>query len=172
MSANLATSAAPGIEGFFEAAASKISALQQTVADSEASRSLATALDSGRALRLDNRPGLDKLDRSVLDAFEATVDVIFLLDILLTFRTGILEDNGSEVTEPRVIAIRYARSWLAADVLAAYPSALLDSSSRGAGASLTSCSVVAGSRAVGDGAAGVARECQCVSAETGRACVV
>ena len=63
-----------GIEGFFEAAASKISALQQTVADSEASRSLATALDSGRALRLDNRPGLDKLDRSVLDAFEATVE--------------------------------------------------------------------------------------------------
>merc|ERR1719506_3578658 len=67
-----AASAAPGIEGFFEAAAAKFSALQSATDD--ASSSLSKALDSGRALRLDNRPGLDKLDRSVLDAFEATVE--------------------------------------------------------------------------------------------------
>ena len=92
--------AAPGIEGFFEAAAAKFSALQSATDD--ASSSLSKALDSGRALRLDNRPGLDKLDRSVLDAFEATVEggvdglAKNAIDAAENVETVVLDESESE----------------------------------------------------------------------------
>eukprot|EP00929_Paragymnodinium_shiwhaense_P088782 TRINITY_DN49095_c0_g2_i1.p1 TRINITY_DN49095_c0_g2~~TRINITY_DN49095_c0_g2_i1.p1 ORF type:complete len:1063 (+),score=209.41 TRINITY_DN49095_c0_g2_i1:57-3245(+) len=54
----------------------------------------------------------------------AVVDAVLLLDILVNFRTVICKD-GILIANARCIAVHYAKSWLLADLLAAYPLSLL-----------------------------------------------
>lgn len=54
------------------------------------------------------------------NSFSSTADVIWILDILLNFRTAFLM-QGRVVCDPRLIAAAYARSWLLLDVLTAWP---------------------------------------------------
>lgn len=50
----------------------------------------------------------------------SVVDLLWILDILLNFRTAFLS-QGRVVCDLRLIAAAYARSWLIADVLTAWP---------------------------------------------------
>lgn len=57
-----------------------------------------------------------------LDVINSLIDIIFMLDVLVNFRTSfVIENTGIEVTNPKDIAIRYmkGRFWL--DVLASLP---------------------------------------------------
>lgn len=49
------------------------------------------------------------------------VNVYFMMDILVTFFTGFLNDDGVLVMSPKKIAVRYARSWLVPDLIAGIP---------------------------------------------------
>lgn len=55
--------------------------------------------------------------------FLSAVDVCWIIDIGLNFRTAFLSE-GRVVREPRLIAIAYAKGWLALDLLTAWPVAL------------------------------------------------
>ncbi len=62
-------------------------------------------------------------------AFEYTVDFFFLINFVLQFRTAyfIRLPSGSYtlITEPRLIALRYLRSWFLSDLIAFIPWELL-----------------------------------------------
>ena len=51
---------------------------------------------------------------------DAAVDLYFLADVLLNFRTGYVE-SGRLVLNPQRVAKRYARSWLVVDIIACAP---------------------------------------------------
>lgn len=53
-------------------------------------------------------------------------DVVWILDILLNFRTGFYV-RGRVVLDPYRIALRYARTWLGVDLLTAWPTVLAPS---------------------------------------------
>jgi len=61
-------------------------------------------------------PSLEK-PGIILHAF----DVVWILDVVLNFRTGFFSQRGSIVMSPSAIASRYMRNWLVPDVLAAWP---------------------------------------------------
>jgi len=52
---------------------------------------------------------------------EIMIDVCFVVDILLTFRTTYCDDEGEEVFDLRKVALHYARTWLMVDVVTAIP---------------------------------------------------
>lgn len=49
------------------------------------------------------------------------IDFSFLLDIFINFRTIILDAQGEEVVDPKVIAIEYIKGNFVLDVLATIP---------------------------------------------------
>ena len=49
------------------------------------------------------------------------VDLVFLIDIAVNFRTAQLSDEGSLITDPNEVARRYAHGWLVFDVIAGVP---------------------------------------------------
>lgn len=51
-------------------------------------------------------------------------DIVFILDLLLSFRTAFHRD-GELVVAPRAIAISYLRSWFALDLLASIPTSFI-----------------------------------------------
>ena len=52
-----------------------------------------------------------------LDVF---LEYFFYFDIILNFRTGFVH-HGEHITDPKEIAVHYARSWLFIDLLASFP---------------------------------------------------
>ena len=64
-------------------------------------------------------------DPAALWSFWFTVDVVldvyFIVDIFLNFRTAIITRDGEVVYEHRAVAIRYARSWLPIDFISSLP---------------------------------------------------
>lgn len=52
--------------------------------------------------------------------FDAVADVLFMLDIVVSFRTAYIED-GALVSDQRAVARMYVRSWFFLDVLASLP---------------------------------------------------
>lgn len=54
-------------------------------------------------------------------SFNHFVDVVFILDILLSFRTGFLVDGHHLVTDGRLIAISYLRSTFIVDLVGSFP---------------------------------------------------
>ena len=56
-------------------------------------------------------------------AFELAIDIFFIVDIFVNFRTGYIDDGESFHVEmcPSKICKRYAKSWLLVDILAAIP---------------------------------------------------
>lgn len=54
--------------------------------------------------------------------FEALIDLFFVIDVLINFRTGFMEHTTAEVViDLRKIAIRYMRTWFIIDVVSCAP---------------------------------------------------
>lgn len=49
------------------------------------------------------------------------VDIMFLIDIFITFRTTYVSKDGEAVYEPMLIAMNYLKSWFALDCISAMP---------------------------------------------------
>jgi potassium voltage-gated channel Eag-related subfamily H protein 7 len=58
-------------------------------------------------------------------AIDALVDVFFIVDIVLSFRTGFLDEAKTLVMDPHRIRRRYVRSWFALDLVSALPTQLI-----------------------------------------------
>ncbi|XP_065320030.1 uncharacterized protein LOC135927777 isoform X3 [Gordionus sp. m RMFG-2023] len=56
---------------------------------------------------------------------DLVVDIMFMIDIIINFRTTFVNNNDEVVSDPRKIAIHYFRGWLIIDLLAAIPFDLL-----------------------------------------------
>ena len=50
-----------------------------------------------------------------------TVDVMFIIDILINFRTTFVNVNDEVVSHPAKIAVHYFRGWFLIDLMAAIP---------------------------------------------------
>lgn len=74
-----------------------------------------TRLDNITALSEENAAEVDPL--SVIDMI---VDIMFIADILINFRTTYLH-NGEVVIAPKKIAFNYVKSWFLIDAVAAIP---------------------------------------------------
>lgn len=55
----------------------------------------------------------------------STVDVTFIVDILINFRTTYVNSNDEVVSHPGKIAVHYLRGWFLIDLVAAIPFDLL-----------------------------------------------
>ena len=53
------------------------------------------------------------------------VDVMFIIDIFINFRTTFVDVNDFVVSDPCLVAINYMKGWFVVDVLAAIPFELL-----------------------------------------------
>ncbi len=53
------------------------------------------------------------------------VDIMFIIDILINFRTTYVSDNDEVVSQPSKIAVHYFRGWFIIDLVAAIPFDLL-----------------------------------------------
>ena len=51
----------------------------------------------------------------------AIIDIAFLLDILICFRTTVIGDDGREITNGRGIAIYYVKGTFVVDLIAGIP---------------------------------------------------
>ncbi|OQR94353.1 Voltage-gated Ion Channel (VIC) Superfamily [Achlya hypogyna] len=65
----------------------------------------------------------------VMQFLQVIVDVSFILEVLLLFRTSILDPmTRDDIVEPMAIAASYCRGWLVTDLLSALPTSLLPAS--------------------------------------------
>ncbi|KAI5618064.1 potassium voltage-gated channel subfamily H member 6-like, partial [Silurus asotus] len=60
-----------------------------------------------------------------LNIVDAIVDVLFMVDIVISFRTTYVDTNDEVVTHPKHIAIHYIKGWFLIDIVAALPFDLL-----------------------------------------------
>jgi len=60
-----------------------------------------------------------------LTVIDLIVDVMFIIDILINFRTTYVNKNDEVVSHPAKIAIHYFKGWFLIDVVAAIPFDLL-----------------------------------------------
>ncbi|XP_033866598.3 potassium voltage-gated channel subfamily H member 8 [Acipenser ruthenus] len=70
----------------------------------------------------DDRSAASRSPPSVSDIL---VEILFMLDILLNFRTTYVSKSGQVVYDPRSICVHYATTWLFVDLIAALPFDLL-----------------------------------------------
>eukprot|EP01135_Chromosphaera_perkinsii_P009268 Nk52_evm20s1705 gene=Nk52_evmTU20s1705 len=56
---------------------------------------------------------------------EVIIDVCFISDLVMNFRTGYLDDSGRPIMDPKLIRKHYLRGWFVLDLLAAFPFSLL-----------------------------------------------
>ncbi|MGH0143786.1 UNVERIFIED_CONTAM: hypothetical protein FKN15_000942 [Acipenser sinensis] len=63
--------------------------------------------------------------RSPPSVSDILVEILFMLDILLNFRTTYVSKSGQVVYDPRCICVHYATTWLFVDLIAALPFDLL-----------------------------------------------
>ncbi|KAK6482966.1 potassium voltage-gated channel subfamily H member 8 [Huso huso] len=63
--------------------------------------------------------------RSPPSVSDILVEILFMLDILLNFRTTYVSKSGQVVYDPRSICVHYATTWLFVDLIAALPFDLL-----------------------------------------------
>lgn len=61
-----------------------------------------------------------KLDTIFIN-FYFLVDVMFIIDILINFRTTFVNSNDEVVSHPGKIAVHYFRGWFLIDLVAAIP---------------------------------------------------
>jgi len=59
------------------------------------------------------------------------VDILFLIDIIINFRTTYYDANNELVMVPRQIALRYLKTWFPIDFLAVFPFELFAAASGG-----------------------------------------
>jgi len=60
-----------------------------------------------------------------LNVVDVIVDILFIIDIVITFRTTYVNHNNEVVTHPKHIAIHYIKGWFLIDMVAAIPFDLL-----------------------------------------------
>ncbi len=60
-----------------------------------------------------------------LNVVDLIVDVLFIIDIVITFRTTYVNHNDEVVTHPKLIAMHYIKGWFLIDMVAAIPFDLL-----------------------------------------------
>ncbi|KAG9267288.1 potassium voltage-gated channel subfamily H member 6-like isoform X1 [Astyanax mexicanus] len=60
-----------------------------------------------------------------LNVVDAIVDILFIVDIVINFRTTYVNHNDEVVTHPKRIAIHYIKGWFLIDMVAAVPFDLL-----------------------------------------------
>jgi hypothetical protein len=53
--------------------------------------------------------------------FEKLIDVFFIADLIMNFRTTYIDDFGREVLQPSKIATRYLRTWFTVDLASSVP---------------------------------------------------
>lgn len=71
-------------------------------------------------------------------AFHSVVDAMFWLDILINFRTAVIDSHRRLVTDRAAIAVAYARGWLALDVVSSVPwGAIIDAAAAAGGLGAT-----------------------------------
>ena len=63
-------------------------------------------------------PGMNSVLFTVINSI---VDLVFLLDIIITFRTAYIDDYGNEISTPKDIAITYLKGVFWVDLLATLP---------------------------------------------------
>ncbi|TMW62687.1 hypothetical protein Poli38472_005305 [Pythium oligandrum] len=74
--------------------------------------------------------GYNYIDWSSFSVLDTLVDVYFIVDMVVTMRTGIFS-NGAVVMDSKVVLRRYLRSWFIIDVISNFPLALfVDNSAR------------------------------------------
>ncbi|XP_037903090.1 potassium voltage-gated channel subfamily H member 8 isoform X3 [Hermetia illucens] len=61
-----------------------------------------------------------KADRQTMVS-DVIVEALFIVDIILNFRTTFVSKKGEVVSDPKLIAINYLRGWFLVDLLAALP---------------------------------------------------
>lgn len=62
---------------------------------------------------------------SPLDVVDLIVDIMFIIDILINFRTTYVNANDEVVSHPLRIAVHYFKGWFLIDMVAAIPFDLL-----------------------------------------------
>ncbi|CDW52256.1 Ion trans and cNMP binding domain containing prot ein [Trichuris trichiura] len=60
-----------------------------------------------------------------LEVVDLIVDIMFIIDIIINFRTTYMNDNDEVISHPGKIAIHYFKGWFLIDVVAAIPFDLL-----------------------------------------------
>ena len=66
-------------------------------------------------------------DSSVLaDTIDWTVDVLFMVDILINFLSAVENDDNTLITEPKEIAKLYLKTWFAFDLISVLPFSLIE----------------------------------------------
>lgn len=59
--------------------------------------------------------------RPLLEPYDTVIDVLFLIDIILCFRTTYLDRDGNHVTVPHMIAWKYLTTWFPVDFVSWVP---------------------------------------------------
>lgn len=62
-----------------------------------------------------------KINNEAIDIVNNVVDVTFLIDILIMFRTTIVDDNLNEIRDPEIISRKYLRGKFTIDFLSTIP---------------------------------------------------
>lgn len=57
----------------------------------------------------------------ILGFFDISVDVTFIVDIIINFRTTFVNSNDEVVSHPGKIAVHYLKGWFIIDLVAAIP---------------------------------------------------
>ena len=57
----------------------------------------------------------------MLGFFDVSVDVTFIVDIIINFRTTFVNSNDEVVSHPGKIAVHYLKGWFIIDLVAAIP---------------------------------------------------
>lgn len=60
-----------------------------------------------------------------LEIVDLIVDIMFIIDIVINFRTTYVNENDEVVSHPGKIALHYFKGWFVIDVVAAIPFDLL-----------------------------------------------
>lgn len=60
-----------------------------------------------------------------IDSIDIIVEVVFIIDVILNFRTTFVNRKGEVVTRPKIICRHYLRGWFMVDACAAVPFDLL-----------------------------------------------
>ena len=57
----------------------------------------------------------------IAEAIDWSVDILFMVDIVINFLAATENSDGSWNTDPKIIARDYIRSWFALDFLSVFP---------------------------------------------------
>lgn len=63
----------------------------------------------------------DEFEHASYNALSRIIDFLFLLDMIINFRTAYVDDYGDEITDPRKIAINYLKFYFWMDLIATIP---------------------------------------------------